>query len=71
MFPHLDTVAEYRRLEHQLLLAEASRLPRVDRPTARRHSSPFRASRLLVPVRSHLSLNRFGILRPSAGAGPS
>lgn len=71
MFPHLDTVAECRRLEHQHLLAEASRLPRVERSAADRRSAPLRASRSLLPVRTRLTLRRFWILRPSAGAGPS
>lgn len=70
MFPHLDTIAEYRRLEHQLLLAEASRYPPVDRPTRRPRSPLPEVSRLLALVCCRLRLNRFGILRPSESASP-
>lgn len=69
MFPHLDTVAEYRRLEYEFLLTEASRSHRVDVPTTRTRWSSRGAGRRLCVMLERLRTSRIGFLRPSTEAG--
>lgn len=70
MFPHLDTVAEYRRLEYEFLLTEASRSHRVDVPTTRTRWSSRGVGRRLCVMLERLRINRVGLIRPSTEAVP-